>query len=324
MVKESYFENGKGVAEFSSFRLTDQFDPRVFNCVQPQPADNIDKQLENHLDYLTCGLWMDVFDVIAPQIKVIELYIESLKNSNDYRNDGEELNRFQAMYNKTREILGAINDKISGYKIETTALTGLLKALEDRINQLKEKTQTEVVLVPLELATDAEYDEVTDNEIKLTFTLTEKSTGLPYIKSPIAIDFALVKSNTSDAYVIKTVYSNIVNGLVVFKFDPATVPELRTMSSVSAMFAFSKDDWSPQFVRNITLKWVNPIAVLKGGSSIPIPLKYVNGEIKNFKIVNGDGRDLLVDYNNVTINNLSNSKVGYSMLKGTDDFSIKL
>ncbi|WP_333862769.1 hypothetical protein, partial [Chitinophaga sp.] len=48
-----------------------------------------------------------------------------------------------------------------------------------------------------------------------------------------------------------------------------------------------------------------------------------SGSKKVFKLVNEDGREIAVNYNDVTLNN-SNAKVRYTMLKGTRDFDLTL
>ncbi len=229
----------------------------------------------------------------------------------------------EANYSYLSSILKSIDGKVSGYKFEKSILGGLLKQLSDKIAELKDKLMPDVQLVPFHEGSDLAYDEVTDTEIKLTFTLVEKATGLPYVKQPVGIDMAFVKPGTPDAVYMETKFTSTVNGLVTFKFDPTTIPDYKQYTKLTARYAFAGDDWDPSTTQEITLQYIKPRVVMADGSALPNQLNFETGVKKTFKLVNEDGREIPVNYSDVTLVN-SNNQVLYTMLKGTEDFDLTL
>jgi hypothetical protein len=220
-------------------------------------------------------------------------------------------------------LYAAIKGKMTGYKFEKTVMAGLLKLLEDKINKLKE-SQYDIVLTLFEGATDTEYDEVTDSEVKIVFTVSDAKTKLPFTREPVFIDMAFVVPGTNTALRMETKASSVVNGLVTFRFDATSMPDYEKYSSLEARWGFTSDNWQKSQSRNVSLKYIVPKVVFKNGAPLPSPVNYVNEESQLFKLVNEDNREIAVDYNKLTINNLTNSNIGYTLLKGTNDFSLKL
>lgn len=318
---QSYFENGKQTANFSALK---EGDDRVYNCAEPQPSDDVSQSVDNTLDYFQCGGHAyDTYPALAAIKAAILKAVESIRNAGQYQNKLDELKSLESNYKYLNDIFKNINGKVSDYKFERSILGGFLKSLAEKINELKAQLKPDVLLVPFEEATDLNYDEVVDKEIKLTFTLVDNETGLPYTKDPVGVDMAFVIPGTNEAVYMETRFTSTVNGLVTFKFDPMTVPGYEAYESLTARYAFSGNDWTPSATKNITLKYIKPKVVLDDGSAIPFQVKFVSGEKKVFKLVNEDGRDIPVNYNEVTLNS-SNPNVRYTLLKGTSGFDLTL
>ncbi len=324
VISQSYFENGKQTASFSAFKESGEEKDRVYNCDEPQPSDDMNKSVDNTLDYFQCGGHAyDSYPALAAIKAAILKSIESVKNATQYQSSQQEVKSMESNYNYLNTIFKSISGKISGYKFEKSILAGYLRSLAAEIAELKAKLKPDVSLRPFVEASDLQYDEVTDTEIKLTFTLIDNATGLPYTKKPIGIDMAFVIPGTSEAVYMETKFTNTANGLITFKLDPTTLPEYEKYTNLTARYAFSGDDWNPSATRDITLKFIKPKVVFADGSAIPYQVMYGSGDKKVFKLVNEDGRDIPVNYNNVTLNN-SNAKVRYTMMKGTSDFDLTL
>ncbi len=318
---QSYFENGKQTAAFNALK---EDGDRVYNCIEPQPSGDLGKSVDNSLDYFACGgLAYDTHPTLAAIKAAIVKGLESVKNAGSQQPNEAQVKSMEANYNYLSSLLKSIQGKVSGYKFETSILGGLLKQLAEEIAELKERLRPDVQLVPFHEASDLAYDEVTDTEIKLTFTLVEKATGLPYTKEPVGIDMAFVKPGTPDAVYMETKFTSTVNGMVTFKFNPTTIPDYEQYTKLTARYAFSGDDWDPSAKQDITLQYMQPKLVLADGSAVPYQPTFFSGQKKTFKLVNADGRDIPVNYNDVTLVN-SNNKVQYTMLKGTEDFDLTL
>ncbi|ANE51495.1 hypothetical protein [Flavisolibacter tropicus] len=325
VIKESYFENGKPTANYSSFKLTGEGGNRVYNCAEPQPSDDISKSVDNSLDYFQCGGHAyDTYPALQAVKTAITSAIESMKNAGQtFQSKLDQLNALQANYSYLNSIFTSINDKISGYKFERTVLGGLLKQLEELINKLKAQLKPDVLLVPFEQASDLNYDEVTDNEIKLAFTLIDNKTKLPYTEQPVGVDMAFLIPGTNEAVHMESKFTSTVNGLVTFKLDPTTIPNYQAYTTLTAKYAFTSDDWTKSATKPITLYFIKPKLVLGSGGTVPFSFSFETGVKKTFKIVNEDGRAIVVNYNDVTLVN-SNPKVNYALLKGTSDFELTL
>lgn len=327
VLKGTYIKDGVKTADYSGLRLAEAAglaSDHAWNCDQPQPSDDLDQTVDNHLDYFACGgLAWDTHPTLDVVKETITSSIEAVKSSGKYADKLSELAFLENSHEKLSGLYAAIKGKVKGYRFERTLMAGLLKLLEEKINKLKE-SQYDILLVPFEAGTDTEYDEVTDNEVKVTFTVTDAKTKLPFKEEPVLIDMAFIIPGTDTALKMETKASSTVNGLVTFKFDPTSVPGYEKYSSLEARWGFTSDDWQKTQSRSVSLRFINPKVVLKSGAPLPSPVNYVNEQSHAFRLVNEDGRAIAVDYSKLSIKNVTNSSVGYTLLKGTNDFSLKL
>lgn len=324
VLTQTYFENGKPAAQYNAFKETGEGGDRVYNCDEPQPSGDISKSVDNTLDYFQCGGHAyDSYPALAAIKAAILKGLESARGSAQYQDSQQEIKSLESSYSYLSGLLKNIGGKISGYKFEKSRLAGYLRDLASLIAELKAKLKPDVLLKPFVEATDLDYDEVTDSEIKLAFTLYDNETDLPYTQKPVGVDFALVIPGTNQAVYMETKFTSTVNGLVTFKVDPTTIPDYEKYTGLTAQYAFTGDDWNPSKTQNVTLRYIRPKVVMADGSAVPSTLTFESGSKKVFKLVNEDGREIAVNYNDVTLNN-SNAKVRYTMLKGTRDFDLTL
>lgn len=324
VIAQSYFTDGKETAAFTALRVMGEGGDRVYNCAEPQPADNIDKSVDNTLDYFQCGGHAyDTYPALSAIKAAILKSIESVKNASKYQPKLAEVKSLESSYGALNELFKSISGKVSGYKFEKTILAGYLRDLAALINELKDKLMPDVTLVPFAEASDLDYDEVTDNEVKLTFTLIDNETKLPYTKKPVGVDMAFVVPGTNDAVYMETRFTTTVNGLVTFKVDPTTLPDYEKHKTLTARYAFTHDNWNPSATRNLTFQYIKPKLVMASGAAVPGSTSWEAGEKRSFKWVNEDGRDIPVNVGDYTLNN-SNAKVMYTLLKGGAAFDLTL
>lgn len=318
VLKTTYINDGAKSGEFISFRAGDD---RVYNCIEPQPSDDFEKEIDNWLDYFECGFAWDAHLMLTPIKDAVVSGIDALKALEKYKNQINDLELLKTTYNKITELSNALSGKMKGLRYEKEELKGLLKILQDLLNKLKTE-KVEVLLVPFPAGSDLDYDEITDSEIKLSFVITDKNSGLPYTKKPVLIDIAFVAAGSKVVF-LETRPSSTVNGLVTFKFDPTTIPNYLNYTNLTALYSFTQDDFKPSASQPVTLKYIVPKVVFANGGSLPSSMRFVNNQSQSFKIVNQDNRSLVINYENVTINN-SNNKVGYTLSRGTDNFLLTL
>lgn len=324
VLSQTYFENGKPAAAYNAFKESGEGGDRVYNCDEPQPSDDISKSVDNTLDYFQCGGHAyDSYPALSAIKAAILKGLESARGSAQYQSSQQEIKSLESNYSYLSGLLKNIGGKISGYKFEKSRLAGYLRDLAALIAELKAKLKPDVLLKPFPEATDLDYDEVTDSEIKLAFTLYDNETDLPYTQKPVGVDFALLIPGTNQAVHMETKFTSTVNGLITFKIDPTTIPEYEKYTRLTARYAFTGDDWNPSKTQDVTLQYIRPKVVMADGSAVPHTLTFESGSKKVFKLVNEDGRAIPVNYNDVTLNN-SNAKVRYTMLKGSGDFDLTL
>jgi len=157
----------------------------------------------------------------------------------------------------------------------------------------------------------------------MTFSLNVQSTGVLYTTFPVFVDFACFSPVDGKLVLLETEGSN-VDGLIVFKFDPTTIPNYQNYSSLTVRYAFSKDNFSNSETQTVSLKFIDPKVVFLNGSNLPSPVNFFSNKPQLFKLLNKDNQEIPVNYNDVTINNVTNNKVGYTMFKGTIDFSLEV
>lgn len=327
VLKQTFFENGKAVANYSAFKALQEDDNRVYNCNDPQPSDDLDKSVDNHLDYFQCGgLAWDTHPTLIVIKTTLLGMVQTLKNAGQLSSEKlNELNSIELDYSILNDLFKKIKDKISGYKFENSRLSGLLKEISELISELKSQQKVDIQLVPFVSGTDLEYDETTDAFVKQTFTVQEKSTGLPYTKRPVFVDMVYIDPVTNSVLHSETNSSFLNNGLVIFNFDPLLIPNYLNYSSLLARYSFTGNDGNPSITRTATLKFIKPKVVFKSGAELPSPVSFFNYTSQNFKLVNNDNSELKnIDYNNVSFDNITNNKVGVTMLKGSTDFSLSL
>lgn len=321
---QNYFENGKQTAEFNAVKESGEGGDRVYNCNEPQPSDDLNKSVDNTLDYFQCGGHAyDTYPALAAIKAAILKGVEAVKNAGKFQNKKDELKSLEANYSYLNNIYKSINGKVSAYRFEKSILGGFLKSLADMISELKANLRPDVSLKPFMEISDLDFDEVTDDEIKLTFTLIDNETGLPYTQKPVGIDMAFLIPGTNQAVHMETKMTSTANGLITFKLDPRTLEGFEQYTALTARYAFSGDDWDPSATRDITIKYIKPKLVMADGSAPPSMFNLASGEKLTFKLVNEDGRAITVNYNEVTLQN-SNAKVAYTMMKGTSDFDLTL
>ncbi len=79
MLVQSYFENGKQTAAFNALK---EDGDRVYNCIEPQPSDDMGKSVDNTLDYFACGgPAYDTHPTLAAIKAAIVKGLESVKNA---------------------------------------------------------------------------------------------------------------------------------------------------------------------------------------------------------------------------------------------------
>ncbi len=324
VINQSYYTDGKEMAGFTALRETGEGGDRVYNCAEPQPSDDVNKSVDNTLDYFQCGGHAyDTYPALAAIKAAIMKSIEAVKNAAKYQSKQEEVKSMERNYSALNELFKSISGKISGYKFEKSILAGYLRDLAAEINELKAQLRPDVLLVPFAEASDLDYDEVTDEEVKLTFTLIDQETRLPYTKKPIGIDMAFMVPGTNEAVYMETKFTSTVNGLVTFKVDPTTIPDHELYKNLTARYAFTQDNWSKSETRSLSFQYIKPKLVMKTGAAVPNSTSWESGEKRSFKWVNEDGRDISVSAGDYTLNN-SNTKVQYTLLKGGSDFDLTL
>ncbi len=318
-LKSSLIVDGKVSSQFSSFRIMEG--DRSHNCPEPEPTDDPQKRQDEMLAHANC---QQIFLIFGPIMEEVEKLIKSAEEKVGQKI--EEIKNLEQL-KKLLEIRAKINktltESINKLKFSKVDLQGLLNELENLLS-LPQDQKVEVSLVPFELATDTDYDEVTDNEVKITFTVVEKSNGLPYTRQPVFIDMNIFQTGTNNLFSSLSKPSSTVNGLVVFKFDPTTIPDYQNITSLEAVYAFSGDNFKPFERRPIALKYIKPKVVFAEGSTLPNPIPFTNDAALPFKLVNEDGRSIPIDYNLVTIGSKSNPNVSIFKTVYANDFSLRL
>ena len=273
VISITYFTNNQPVASYNVFKIIEEGGNRVWDCAEPQPTENPEKATDNLLVHLACGgpIW-DVHDALIIIKQTVLKAIDGFKAAGQASDEVKaQLERLKTQYEEYREKINKSIGKIKDYKFEKKRLDGELKLIEDLINKLEAKVKVEVQLIPFAAGTDTDYDEATDVEIKLSFFVVEKSTGLPYTKGPVFIDMIFL-SSTSQSVFFETKSTTINNGLVVFKFNPKTIPNYQNYTSLTATYAFSKDDFKPSANATITLKFKEPASasIISGNNQITV------------------------------------------------------
>jgi len=321
VLSTNMISDGDKIAEFSTLRSATS--DRIWNCDQPQPAEDLDGVLNNQLDFFACGgLAWETHPTLKAVKETITSIATTINSSEKNADKAEQISFLEKEFSSLSSLIASLDGKI-GYKFEKTLLTGLLKELEKSIAKLKEDQYT-ILLAPFKAATDLEYDEVEDNEIKITFTVTDTDTGLPFTNKPVFVDIAFMEPGTNKAFDIQTKATSEVNGMVTFKFDPTSIEGYEKYSQLIARWDLSSNDWQKALDLVVSLKFIKPKVVFKDGSPLPSSIGFNNQQTQLFKLVNEDDRAIAADYSLVTINNLTNSKIGYTLLKGSDDFSLTL
>jgi len=321
VLKSTLFVDYKPTSDFSSLRIKEG--DKVYNCLDPQPSSDLDKSVDDLLNYFVCG--GPAFDS-HPTLELLKNaftgYVDNVNQDPQYVDDKQELDLLKKSYQYFNDLFSKIKNKVGGYKFENSRLAGYLKDLEKKINELEAQKKPEVSLVPLSSLTDTDFDELTDKEIKIGFTLVEKSTGKIYTSFPVFIDMSYAIPGT-DTEVAFDTESQGSDGLVLFKLNPTTLPNYESLTSLKATYSYSKDQGSPNASKDISLKFIKPKVVFASGASLPGTVKFTNSQSQSFKLVNEDDRDLLVNYEDVTLNKPVD-KIGYTMSKGSNSFSLSL
>lgn len=322
-LKTTYFVDYKATSNFSAFRMMEGGD-KVYNCLEPEPTSDFEKHLDDVLNYFVCGgLAFDTYPILQGVKKLFSEYVESVNQNPQYVNEKSDLESLQNNYSLMNDIYSKIKGRVGEYKYEKQELEGALKILEKTINELKAQQKVEVLLGPFPSQTDVDFDEITDKFITIGLIVKEKLTGLPYSARPIFVEMSFTIPSTSAVVHSEIKPTDPNNGLVIFVFDPTTIPGYENLTSLKATYSMTDDLGTPNAVQNITLKFIKPKVVFANGSSLPSTVKFSKGQSQSFKLVNEDNRVINVNYKDVTLNK-SNDKVGYTMLQGTSDFSLSL
>lgn len=321
VVVSTLLDAGIKTGEFSSLRVGNE---RAWNCDKPQPAENLDKTVDNHLDYHACGgMAWDTHPSLVAIKETITSSIDKIKNSGQYNDRNSELTFLESMSDRLRNLYASIKGSVGSYKFEKTRLAGLLKQLEEQIRQLKEE-QYDISLTIFEAGTDTEFDEVTDKDIKITFTVNDLKTKLPYTDRPVYVDMAVVLPGTSSALDIQSKATSTVNGMVTFRFDPTTVPGYEEYTNLQIRWDLASNNWQKSMTRNVSLKYISPKVVFKDGSPLTSPIVFVKDQVRHFKLVNEDGRAISPDYSKLAFFNLSNQDLAFWAERGESDFTMQL
>lgn len=324
VLKQTYFENDNPIGDYYALRLTQEGGDRVYNCLEPQPTDDIDKAVDNYLNYFQCGLALDSYPMAKYLGEALIKVKEDVEKAEQTPNiNQEEIKSIEVNYDKLNNIFVANDKKISKLQSEHSKLTGLLKYLEEKINELLTK-QIQVNLVPFLPGTDLDYDEVEDNHIQQVFTIVEKSTNLPYTKQPVFVTMEYIDPATGKILFKESVASLLNNGLVIFRFDPTTLPNYKNYTSLNARYYFTKDGDEESHTRTISLRFINPKLVMSDWSAVPSPLHFDLNEWKLFKVLNEDNREIVQNYNQITIVGNTNPAVNITITRNPTNFVLQL
>lgn len=257
VLTRTYINDNVKVSDYSGLRINDK--GPVWDCYSPRPSKDYEKEMENSMRYMACvGHGYELHPTLNSIREAFASAANAIRNSDQYADKLQELNFLTSTRERLSRIYEAIEGKIVNYKFERTRMAGLLKALEEKINKIK-KSQYDALLEPFEAGTDVDYDEYTDKEVKITFTVIDLATGKPYVKEPVLVDMELLMPGAETAFAENTLDSSPVNGMVTFRFDPLEFEGIKKYSSIIARYSFTKNNWVPYASKKINLKFIDPI-----------------------------------------------------------------
>lgn len=321
VLKSAYFNDGEKAAGYSAFRQQQGTDP--WNCAQPQPAEDLDKTIDNHLQYHACGgLAWDSYPALSTIKNAFTEALDAIKSLDAYKPKLEKIQLLENARAKLSAVLKAVTGKLSGLKWESAALSGLLKSLEEQLRKLKAEPSLSLALVPA--ASDMNYDEVTDITAKFTYVVNDADTKLPFTKKPVFADFELMSASGNIVY--KTAKASVpANGLLVFQIDPYTITNYKSYSSLKSRCTLVGGEGQQPLEHSLSLSYMEPKVVeMNGAPVLSTPFIVFNNVARDFKLVNKDNRQLYIHYSDVTIGEVGNSLVNHQLVPGDDGFSLKL
>jgi hypothetical protein len=321
VVLSTLLDGGLKKGEFSSLRVSNE---RAWNCDKPQPSEDINKTVDNHLDYHACGgLAWDTHPSLNAIKETITSSLEKIRKSGQYSDRNAELSFLENMSDQLRNLYSSIKGNVGAYRFEKSRLAGLLKQLEESINKLK-KEQFAISLTIFEAGTHTEYDEVTDRDIKITFTVNDQKTNLPFTDRPVWVDMAVIIPGTTTALDLQSKATSTANGMVTFRFDPTMIPEYEKYTNLQIQWDLTAHSWQKSLFRDVSLKFIEPKVVFKDGSALTSPIVFTKDQFRNFKLVNEDGRAITQNYDKLSFDNITNEKLGYWTTIDENEFSMQL
>jgi hypothetical protein len=247
--------NEEVIADYSSERKLD-----VVDCERREPLDELDEQINRTLQYFACGgLAIDSHPTLSAIKAIVEAARKKwLEENGDEPQAAKEFDDFNDAVEEQSDFEQKTNGKIEDLKSVETDQDSFWDKLEDYYEKASSDDNVPLLLVPFQEASDLDYDETEDEDVKLVFTVIHQETKLSYTDKPVPVDMRIVVPGTSDVlYNLPPKFAHRANGQVVFRFDPYVIPANNkgiTHPRVEVQYKFGFDDWShfeKQFVNII-------------------------------------------------------------------------
>lgn len=258
---------GKEVGVYTLSELT----PRASesNCSQPQPSDDISKLVDNHLQHFECTGGSDLNKYWS--------LMEKVKNNVKYAEEKADLEFIQESSKTLKKVTAQSGPNFTKFKFERTKLFSILKSIEKLLEKVKNK-DLNVSLIPFAQASDYNYDEFTDEHIKIVFSLEDRDSKLPLTNIALNVHLQLIDKAKNEIVYEATEFNSPVNGLLTFKIDPLK-EDLTEYSELTARYFFSHEP-NKKLEIPISLKFIKPeIILFAGNNQIGAPRQLLNSPV---------------------------------------------
>lgn len=282
--------NEKVIADYSSQRKFD-----VVDCERKEPLDELDKQINKTLQYFACGgLAIDSNHTLSAIKEIVEAAKKMLLEENDKEPQVvKEFDSFNDAVEEQSNYDRKTQGKVEDLKSVETDQDSFLENLENYYEKLVTNNNIPLLLVPFHEASDLDYDETEDEEVKLAFTVLHQDTKLPFTDRPVPINMRIVIPGTATVlYDLTPKFAHRANGQVVFRFDPYVIPANNKNVSyprVEVQYKFGFDDWSNFEKQYVNIKHNFPKVVDELNQPLKNPVDMEERKSRLFKLAYSSG-----------------------------------
>ena len=288
VITSTFYENNVPAAiasKKSRSNSTTMVDGTICGSPTPSGSDQLNSFLDENMKFIACN---GTHPINSPIVALNE----KLKNMPEFKEMLDEMTLMQDINNAFTSAFDLIKDSINKYKFKNSPAGKSWDWIKEFLKKYTEENKIGIRLSLSPEDSDLEFNEGSDEVLKVTFKITRQDDGTPYTNSSVLVDFGIREAGSAVTQYSKTGYSSKIDGKVTFILKPEEIANLGESISLQGLYDYKSNNFSKHETIDLTFKWLVPnISIVSGNNQPGVANKKLSAPLK-VKIVDDNGKPI--------------------------------